>query len=320
MIELAHNRKFVEETPMNKFKSLCLFALFFCSISFISAQDTEWRSNKDASMEFNCNTLTDVIAAIPKGDNQSFADIGNMIIARSKDGEELSTSSYISMTVMSLLSNDDKASITVDDIFAEVTKICDEDAVAVANTATSVDEFNVIVNGNVNIRSCAGTQCEIVQVAESGSLLTVIAVDGDWYEVRLDTGTAFIASSLTTRGPDEVISVDDTHFDAPTGCYIAFDQKRGDMAVNIIIYGKKRNDVLVDLYRPADTKPLRVDAQYDKTFTDTNDPYIDQYYAWSVSWPLQGRYQLEVVLDGTTRKFAWEFKEKGDYAIFVGCD
>jgi len=145
-------------------------------------------------------------------------------------------------------------------------------------------------------------------------------VDGDWYEIKLDSGTAFILSSLTTRGPDDVIKVDEPYLDVPTGCYIVFDMKRGDMDVHFILSGKKQSDILVDIYRPKETRPLKVEAQLEKTFTDTNEPYIYQYYSYNVSWPSQGRYQLELTFNGKTRTLAWEFGTRGAYNIFVQCD
>ncbi len=295
---------------------ICMF-----TVSLVAAQDSDWQSDVDGSMEYNCETLPIVISAIEKSDTKSFSGIGNLKIARLKDGTEISTGSYISTAVMILLSQKSQIAITTNDIFSAASAVCNKTPeVAVANTSNPVDEFNVIVKGNVNLRSCAGTQCTIVQTAKDSSILTVIAIDGDWYEVKLDDGTAFISSKLTTRGPDDIIKVDEPYFDAPTGCFIVFDAKRGDMDVNLILSGINRNDILVDIYRPKESRPLKVEAQLDKMFSDTNEPYILQYYSYNVSWPLNGRYELELTLDKITRKLAWEFETKGDYNIFIQCD
>ena len=67
------------------------------------------------------------------------------------------------------------------------------------------------------------------------------------------------------------------------------------------------------------TSPLTVEAQLEKEFTDTDEPYILQYYAYNTSWPM-GLYNLEVTVDGVSRLFAWEMEDKADHAIHVYCD
>lgn len=302
-------------------KRLLLIISCLCIVSIVSAQDTVWRPNADGLLEYNCTTLPIVLAKIKIGDMKSIASIGDMIIARTKDGTTMTLNTYVANKVMTLIARDAKASLTAADLFREASTSCDPKTdTTVSTTSTPVDKFNVVVNGNVNVRSCAGKQCDIVQNVKDGSLFTVVAVDGDWYEIKLDSGTGFVLSSLTMRGPDDVMTIDKTYHDVPTGCYITFDMKRGNMAVNFILSGKKRDDVLVDLYRPKEIRPLRVEAQLDKTFIDTDEPYIYQYYSYNVSWPLQGRYQLELTLNGKTRKLAWEFDTRGEYNIYVECD
>jgi hypothetical protein len=198
-------------------------------------------------------------------------------------------------------------------------EVMDESSGDVSTTSSDEGLFNVIVNGNVNLRSCADTGCDVVGQADNASLLTVVSEDGDWYEVQTDDGTAFIASWLTTRGPDDVIQVGERYSDIKTGCDIVFDIARGDMDINLILTGDNRNSVVVDLYRPNETNPLRVEGQLDKTFIDTGDPYIHQYYSFGLFWPL-GIYQLEMQAGGETSMLAWELKDRGDYNIFVLCD
>lgn len=192
-----------------------------------------------------------------------------------------------------------------------------------SGTATSGETFEVVVNGNVNLRSCAGTQCSTVGTAQNGSLLTVLdteeASDGVWYQVETDNGsTAYIAGWLTTRGPDQIIATDEAYTDLATLCIVAFDIKRGDQSMSIILAGDGRSGVVVDLFKPNQTQPVRVNAQYDKTFIDTGDPYIHQTYGWGEYWPT-GVYQLEISRNGETSRLAWELEQQGDYNIFVYC-
>jgi uncharacterized protein YgiM (DUF1202 family) len=303
---------------MRKYIPILVILLLLVNTAY--AQDTNWLAGGDG-VEYNCDTFAEVSTAITDNDDQAVIDLGNEIIARLEDGDEISLNNFISSIVMSSLVQDNDAAITADDLFAVMTTTCNGDAeVEETSTVSSVDAFTVVVNGDVNLRACAGTQCEVLQVADSGSFLSVIGIDGDWYQVELEDGaTAFIASNLTTRGPDAVISVDDFYTDPKTGCEVAFNMKRGDAAINLIISGEQRFDVLVDLYRPNETHALRVEGQLEKQFTDTDEPYIHQYYSWNVSWPL-GVYQLEITLDGETSKIAWDLETRGDYNVFVMCD
>lgn len=298
---------------------LSIFAVIFFVSVFVSAQDDNWRAGGN-DIEYNCDTLSNVLSALEKSDEQGVDDLKEAIIAREESGTQISVDAFVASAVMNAWLDDPESAVTLQKLFSAATTACDQDAeTANSSTSTKVDEFNVIVNGNVNIRACAGTQCDIVQVAENGSLLKVIGIEGDWYEVELDDGsTAFISSSLTVRGPDAIISVEEPYLDSLTGCIIAFDMKRGDMGINLILSGDARGDVIADLFRPNENRSLQVEGQLDKTFIDTGEPYIHQYYRFNVSWP-NGIYQLEISLDGKTSKLAWELKTRGDYNIFIHC-
>lgn len=273
-------------------------------------------SRHKSTTEYNCNTLKDVLDTV-KINTALSTELATAPITRDADGKETSVETYISTIVLELLAQDDKASITNDAIFGTAQTACN--AIAFT-TPSNFDTFNVVVNGNVNLRSCAGTNCDIVDKAADGELLTVIGTDGDWYQVkRADGSTAFISASLTTRGPDHVVRTDNSYTDPRTGCYIAFNIKRGTTEVQLILAGKKQSDVLVDLYRPKEARPLRVEAQFDKTFIDTNEPYILQYYSYGVSWP-KGMYQLEIKLGEATSTIAWELTDPGAYDVYVVCD
>jgi hypothetical protein len=311
---------------MRKYGLLLGVLLLFAGISL--AQDDLWHTN--GSLEYNCTTLVAALGVIDDETPIDDLEFGDTPMVRSSDGEsDLSLYEYIGTAVMVLLTENSDAEITTADIFAPAILACVEgDEV---DSATSSDEdtddsstvsgetFNVVVEGNVNLRSCAETTCDIVGQTDDGQILTVVGEDGDWYEVETEDGTAFIASWLTTRGPDDVIPTDEIYEDERTGCRIAFDIKRGDMRLNIILAESGRNDVVVDLYRPNETNPLRVEGQLDKTFIDTGEPYVHQYYDFRVSYPM-GVYQLEISYGGETSVLAWELETRGDYNIFVLCE
>lgn len=180
--------------------------------------------------------------------------------------------------------------------------------------------FKVTVKSAVNLRDCASTECEKVGATAAGDILEVLGQDGEWYQVRFDGGVAWIAGWLTTRLPDAVIEGEQAFLFEDAGCIIAPRSKRSsDMDINIIITGDRMSDVRVDLYRPDTDKPLRVEGQLDKTFIDTGDTYIYQYYYWNVWWPT-GIYHIEVDMDGQVAKIAWNVTERDDYSVFVSCD
>ncbi|MCY4069814.1 MAG: SH3 domain-containing protein [Chloroflexi bacterium] len=196
---------------------------------------------------------------------------------------------------------------------------CDTDK-SDANRAPSDEvSFKVTVKSSVNLRDCAGTSCNRVGQATSGEILDVLDIDDDWYQVRTPNGTiAFIAGWLTTRLPDHVVETDKPYL--LDNCIIVPDSSRSsDMDINIIIAGDRRSDVTVDLYAPTQASPLRVDRQLDKTFIDTGEPYIAQFYRWN-QWFPSGLYTIEVLLDGVSHRLAWSVSERAQYNVFVSCD
>jgi uncharacterized protein YgiM (DUF1202 family) len=304
------------------YKSLSILTVFLLVFSVAHAQNSEdnWQKGSDGS-EYNCETLQGLLTALGENDAEAIGNLGDELLFRSEDGGEISVNTYVGSMVLQSFSEDSDAAVNADELFSAGSAACSEDTTtADTNTATAVDPFPIVVNGDVNLRSCAGTTCDVLQVAANGSLLTVIGTDGDWYQVELEDGTtAFISSSLTTRGPDAIVSVDDFYTDPETGCDIAFDVKRGDMSITLILAGRRQGEIIADLYRPNEIRPLRVEGQLDKTFIDTGETYIHQYYSWNVSWP-NGVYQLEFKLDDTVRKLAWELEDRGIYNVFVMCE
>ncbi len=179
--------------------------------------------------------------------------------------------------------------------------------------------FNVVVNGNVNLRSCASTDCAVVGQAANGQTLPVLAQEGDWYEVKWESGTAFIASWLTSRGPDVHVDLTEGYYDVKTSCIVFLRKTRGDTDLSLALYGDRKDDVWVDVYRVNDTVPLEVFGQYDKTFIDTGDPYIHQTYYWGTWWP-SGTYRLELELGGESSVIGFDFENGAEHTMYIECD
>lgn len=184
--------------------------------------------------------------------------------------------------------------------------------------------FSVVTNNAVNLRTCAGTNCAIIRSSRAGEIFdaatTETATDGtEWHRVNVDGQNGYVAASLTTRGPDAVINTQRRHVDLDTLCVIAFDIQRGSADLQFIISGDARDDVIVDIFRPGETRALAVQAQNIKTFVDTGDIYIQQYYSYSVGWPL-GVYHIELEFEGVTKRFAFEMTQRGTHNVHVMCD
>lgn len=180
--------------------------------------------------------------------------------------------------------------------------------------------FKISVKSGVNLRDCGGTNCELVGKAQPGEIYEVVAEDDDWYEIKFERGTAFIAGWLTTRLPDSVVETGDPLYIFDANCVVVPDLSRSSsMDINVIITGDRKNDVQVDLYRPDNEKPLPVNRQLDKTFIDTGGSYILQAYHWNTWWPT-GLYTVDVQLGRQFEKIAWNITERADYNLFVSCD
>src|SRR5690606_5520165 len=75
---------------------------------------------------------------------------------------------------------------------------------AATKTDSSVGTVTVQTNGT-NIRTQASTSAEVAARANAGDQLTVVAKQGDWYEVSLSgNGTGYIASWVVADGAQEV--------------------------------------------------------------------------------------------------------------------
>ena len=77
-------------------------------------------------------------------------------------------------------------------------------------------------------------------------------------------------------------------------CIMSTSSDRGRFDLQLIISGKKQENVFVDIKYKSRTLP--VEKRYRKSFSDTGDPYILQYYstydleagAYTISWKLGG--------------------------------
>ena len=98
-------------------------------------------------------------------------------------------------------------------------------------------------------------------------------------------------------------------------CQIYTSQDRGRFDFQVIISGASQERAHVDVAHNGET--LEVDKRYRKTFSDSADPYILQYYS---TYGLQsGNYTISWKLGTKTAKRTLNLKE-ADWRIDVYCD
>lgn len=62
------------------------------------------------------------------------------------------------------------------------------------------------------------------------------------------------------------------------GCFIVTTQTRGTFDVIGILQGEQRANIFLDITHQSRKSPYKVQGQINKTFSDTGEPYIHQYY------------------------------------------
>ena len=82
------------------------------------------------------------------------------------------------------------------DLRLELMSAAESDAAAVVEERI----YYVAANPYVNIRACASTSCDIAAIARHGEGFAVLDDSSDWYELRLDDGSAaFVAGFLMSK-------------------------------------------------------------------------------------------------------------------------
>lgn len=264
-------------------KKLCIVPLLLLCLS-TGVFGQVWNEGFDGGAEFNCELIK---ALLDEYGDEPYARVGDEVQ-------------------------------TFEEYHVEVLPDCfSTQAVRRSDTNTL---FKITVKSSVNVRDCGGTDCELVGKAQPGEIYEVIAEDGDWFEIRIETGTAFIAGWLTSRLPDSLVETGEPLYVFAASCVVVPDLSRSSsMDISVILTGDRKNEIQVDVYRPDNDKPLPVNRQLDKTFIDTGGSYILQTYHWNTWWPT-GLYTVDVQLGRQFEKIAWNVTERGDYNFFVSCD
>lgn len=258
-----------------------ILTILVVAVMYTYSQD--WTESSDRTAEFNCELISAIID-----------DYGEQPYQREGDNV-LTLFEFYEISIPACLATD-------------------EDIPPVESA------FKIAVKQNVNLRDCAGTTCSLVGQAKPGQILEVVAENDNWYEIKHEQGTAFIAGWLATRLPDAIVETDEPYTIETANCMVLPDPSRSsDMDVSFVIAGERRANVVVDLFAPTQDRALRVDSQLQKTFIDTGDPYILQVYRWN-QWFPSGIYRIELGIDGNVYELAWNITERADYNVYVFCE
>ena len=124
-----------------------------------------------------------------------------------------------------------------------------------------------------------------------------------------------------TPRSNKTLTTGKTYKDWNTGCTILISGMRGEWDLNFILKGDRRREIVADVFLPRTEARERVRGQLHKTFIDTGELYIHQYYSWgSRRWP-DGDFRIRIRLDGKISTFTWSTPRRmgGDFNIFVDC-
>lgn len=183
--------------------------------------------------------------------------------------------------------------------------------------------FRVTVSSAINVRDCAGTDCNKVGQARPGDIYEVVAeAEDNWYEIRWGDSTAFIAGWLTKRLPDIVLETGQSPYQIPgTTCQISPQSSRDNRRwfFGFAISGTaKGGGVTVDLYRPDSATPMSVSDVLIKEFVGSDEAYEHQWYA--SNWLNPGLHTIELTRFGRTFTFGWTVEQSAQHHIYVHCD
>lgn len=306
---------------------MALLALILITSS-IDAQSSSnvWKSPPDdPENEYNCATLSTVLAEAESPSSALFdaVELPFMRLVGNRNAE-ISFEKWAALTIATL-SMSPRTEVNFTRIIRSAASACSESAASGEENSQKLP-FNVVTSSKTGMRSCARNDCEVIAQIEAGTSLTVIGIEGLWYQVDFSGQSAFIPSMIAELSRDSVsshipvISLDEVFHDSVTDCMIVFDQTVGATTeLDLIIIGRYMNSVQAVLYLPSEDNPLEPVAQLQRELPDTGQPYIQHFYGSGFDWVL-GRYSLELTLNDKRGRFEFDLQQPSAYKLIVLCD
>ena len=116
-----------------------------------------------------------------------------------------------------------------------------------------------------------------------------------------------------------MLELEEAHHDPITGCIVVLFPLSADDDLDLLLQGERREEVAARVLGPDESRPRTADGRLDRTFADSDEPYILQYYSANQDWPA-GLYRLELELEGQVSQFGWHMEAPRDQSLLILCD
>lgn len=184
---------------------------------------------------------------------------------------------------------------------------------AVLHTASTIE--------GASLYDCADTACNVIEQLNAGDILDITAVGDDWLTVRRGARRLYLRSGELDKLSLEM-RIKDTNptFQLHAGCFITPHLGPGaDMVIEIIIAGKRRDQVTVDLQAPGAADVLPIASRVEAKDPHFSFPVITQRYDKNLKLT-PGEFILDLDSDARNYRIVWEVTRAGPYRVTFGCE
>ena len=132
---------------------LLIFGTTATTVLAQSDSDTPWHSNRDGTVEYNCDVVNATLSALADGDQQTLMDLRYEQIIRYDSGTEWDVLQYAGAGALStLLEKDEDSTVALEDMFGIAREICAVAQASATTESSTGDTFTVTVTGDINMR------------------------------------------------------------------------------------------------------------------------------------------------------------------------
>lgn len=156
----------------------------------VAALAEDWQSNTAGTTQYDCDVFSQIIFNSKTGRTTQMTTMQDLVLVKTTH-DSFSISDYMgTITPDSLLASNRQQAL-----LGMISAICDPNASA----STPVTLYNVKLDRDANIRSCASLDCDIVRLGHTDEMLDIIGAEDGWLEIRSETGSEYIAEFLVHR-------------------------------------------------------------------------------------------------------------------------
>jgi uncharacterized protein YgiM (DUF1202 family) len=166
-----------------------IFIVLVICFMGVAALAEDWQS-KDVGPQYDCDVYSQIIFNSKAGRSTEMSTMLDLTLVKTTH-DAFTISEYLgTITPDTLLSSQRQQAL-----LRMISVVCDPDA----SVGRPVTLYNVKLNSDANIRSCASASCEIVRPAHTGEMLDIIGAEDGWLQIRDENGPAYIAEFLVYR-------------------------------------------------------------------------------------------------------------------------